>query len=154
MRRRARAKRGDAKAYEALVRAHASFAYNLALRTLGDEVEAEDAAQEAFVRAWRGLPRFRDEARFRTWLYRIVVNQCYDRMPKLKRQLEALEVEAATGIADDDQDVESVPLTHETRGRTGLSRSRRGRAWRSRPRLSPTLPKCGQGTSPPAFRRY
>jgi RNA polymerase sigma-70 factor (ECF subfamily) len=82
------------------VRAHASFAHNVAYRTLGDAREAEDVAQEAFVRAWRALPRFREDGRFSTWLYRIVVNLCYDRAPRLRRQLSAMPVDAAALLPD------------------------------------------------------
>ena len=95
-----RAKAGDARAFDALVRAHASFAHNVALRTLGDAREAEDVTQEAFVRAWRALPRFREDGRFSTWLYRIVVNLCYDRAPRLRRQVKALPVDAAALLPD------------------------------------------------------
>jgi RNA polymerase sigma factor (sigma-70 family) len=77
-----RAQGGDATAFEALVLAHQTLAYNLALRALGDEREAEDAAQEAFVRAWLALPNFRGQARFGTWLYRIVTNLCCNRHPR------------------------------------------------------------------------
>ena len=84
------ARRGDTKAFAELLRAHQDFAYNLALRALGDPHEAEDIAQEAFVRAWQALPRFRGDAKFRTWLYRIVANLCYNRLPRLRRELSAL----------------------------------------------------------------
>ncbi len=95
-----RARDGDSRAFEVLVRTHASFAYNVALRTLRDPAEAEDVAQEAFVRAWRALPRFREDGRFSTWLYRIVVNLCYDRAPRMRKQLLALPVDAASTMAD------------------------------------------------------
>jgi RNA polymerase sigma-70 factor (ECF subfamily) len=72
--------------------------YNLALRSLGDPREAEDAAQEAFVRAWTALPNFRKQARFRTWLYRIVTNLCYTRLPRLRRDLTALNDEQMTDV--------------------------------------------------------
>ena len=57
---------------------------------LGNEQEAEDAAQEAFVRAWLSLPKFRADSRFSTWLYRIVTNICCNRIPKLRRELTAI----------------------------------------------------------------
>ena len=83
----ARARRGDEAAFEQLVRKHQRHAFNLAYRVLGDYAEAEDVTQEAFVRAWRGLPGFRGQARFTTWLYRIVHNLCLNRLPRLRREL-------------------------------------------------------------------
>jgi RNA polymerase sigma-70 factor (ECF subfamily) len=85
-----RAQAGETEAFEALVLAHQQFVFNLAWRALGDEREAEDLAQEAFVRAWLALPNFRGQARFRTWLYRIATNLCYNRLPRLRRDLAAL----------------------------------------------------------------
>jgi RNA polymerase sigma-70 factor (ECF subfamily) len=85
-----RAQQGDSEAYAALVALHERFVYNLALRSLGNPDEAADAAQDAFVRAWTGLPEFRGESRFRTWLYRIVVNLCINRSPRLRKDLDAL----------------------------------------------------------------
>jgi RNA polymerase sigma-70 factor (ECF subfamily) len=85
-----RARRGDPGAFEVLMLAHQRYAYNLALRGLGDPQEAEDLTQEAFLRAWQSLPRFRGQARFATWLYRIVVNLCYQRLPRLRREMQAL----------------------------------------------------------------
>jgi RNA polymerase sigma-70 factor (ECF subfamily) len=85
-----RAQAGDAEAFGALVTAHQQFVYNLAWRALGDAREAEDAAQEAMLRAWLALPNFRGQARFGTWLYRIVTNLCCNRLPRLRRELAAL----------------------------------------------------------------
>ncbi|MBN1145911.1 MAG: sigma-70 family RNA polymerase sigma factor, partial [Anaerolineales bacterium] len=96
-----RARRGDTDAFAELLRAHQDFAYNLALRALGDPHEAEDVAQEAFVRAWQALPRFRGDARFRTWLYRIVANLCYNRLPRLRRELSSLGDDYIDGTAID-----------------------------------------------------
>ena len=75
-----RAQGGDREAFGALVLAHQQFVYNLAWRALGDAHEAQDAAQEAFLRAWQALPSFRGQAQFRTWLYRIVTNVCLDHL--------------------------------------------------------------------------
>lgn len=88
-----RAQAGDQHAFAELVLAHQCFVYNLALRGTGDACEAEDIAQEAFLRAWQGLPGFRCQAQFRTWLYRIVVNLCYNRLPHLKQELAALQLD-------------------------------------------------------------
>ncbi len=70
------AQRGDLDAFDALVRRHRLRVYRVALRMLGDPVDAEDAAQDAFVQAWQALPRFRRDAAFGTWMYRVVTNHC------------------------------------------------------------------------------
>jgi RNA polymerase sigma-70 factor (ECF subfamily) len=85
-----KARRGDSEAFAALVALHERFVYNLALRTLGNADDAADMAQEAFVRAWLALPTFRQDSLFRTWLYRIVLNLCINRMPRLRRELNDL----------------------------------------------------------------
>lgn len=85
-----RASRGDTEAFAALVALHERFVYNLALRALGNADDAADMAQEAFVRAWLALPAFRQDAQFRTWLYRIALNLCINHMPRLRRELNDL----------------------------------------------------------------
>jgi len=85
-----RAQKGDHEAFAALVTEHQRYVYNLALRVLKDEEEALDLAQETFVRAWTALPNFRGQSQFRTWLYRIVTNLCYNRLPNLRRSLNDL----------------------------------------------------------------
>jgi RNA polymerase sigma factor (sigma-70 family) len=74
-----RARRGDAAAYEALVRAHQDIAFRTACLFAGSAADAEEAAQEAFVKAWRALPRFRSGAPFRPWLLAIVGNEARNR---------------------------------------------------------------------------
>jgi RNA polymerase sigma-70 factor, ECF subfamily len=71
-----RARRGDRDAYEALVRGKVEAVHRLALAILGREADAQDAAQEAFVLAWRKLPSLREPARFDAWLDQIVRNAC------------------------------------------------------------------------------
>jgi RNA polymerase sigma-70 factor (ECF subfamily) len=68
------ARAGDRSAFDELVRATYRDTYRLALRLTGDEEDARDVVQEAYLRAYRGLRRFRAEARFSTWLYRITAN--------------------------------------------------------------------------------
>lgn len=70
----ARARAGDRAAYGALVRRHSPDLFRLCVRITGDAALAEDAMQEAFVDAWRALPRFEERARFSTWIHRIAVN--------------------------------------------------------------------------------
>jgi RNA polymerase sigma-70 factor (ECF subfamily) len=74
----ARAKLGDRDAFSALVVEHASAVLTVAWRMLGDRFAAEDAAQETFLAAFQSLATFRGDARFSTWLYRIVLNKCRD----------------------------------------------------------------------------
>ena len=96
-----RAQKGDREAFNLLVLTHQGFVYNLAVRSLSDPDEAQDIAQEAFLRAWMALPRFKARSRFRTWLFRIVVNLCYTRLPGLRRELDALPVDEASGLMDE-----------------------------------------------------
>jgi RNA polymerase sigma-70 factor, ECF subfamily len=84
------AKKGNTEAFAAIVALHERFVYNLALRTLGNPEDAADVAQDAFVRAWMALGEFREQAQFRTWLYRIVLNLCLNRVPRLRRELQDL----------------------------------------------------------------
>lgn len=69
----ARAKRGDPDAFEALYREHRGRVYGLALRMTRDALAAEELTQDAFVRAWQALPRFRGDSRFGTWIHSITV---------------------------------------------------------------------------------
>lgn len=96
-----RARRGDADAFSCLVESTQRFVYNLALRGVGNPQEAEDIAQEAYLRAWLGLPNFRGQSSFRTWLYRIVVNLCYNRRPRLRQELASLPVEDCEDISEE-----------------------------------------------------
>ena len=80
------AAKGNTDAFEQLVRLHENKVYALALRMCGNPEDANDAAQEAFLSAWRGLPSFRGEAGFATWLYRLTSNAAIDQLRRGKRQ--------------------------------------------------------------------
>jgi RNA polymerase sigma-70 factor (ECF subfamily) len=67
-------KRGDRRAFEELVRETHRRVYTLAYRLVGDRQEAEDVAQDAYMRMFKGLSGFREEAMFETWMYRVVTN--------------------------------------------------------------------------------
>ncbi len=70
----AKAQQGDVRAFESLVREHYGAVYGVARGITGRDGYAEDATQEAFVRAWRALPNFRGDSAFSTWLHRIATN--------------------------------------------------------------------------------
>jgi len=76
----ARARAGDAAAFDVLVGRYQDRVYNMARRLLRDREDALDAAQEVFLSAFRGLGSFADKARFSTWLYRVTVNRCRDEL--------------------------------------------------------------------------
>ncbi|MBI1799298.1 MAG: sigma-70 family RNA polymerase sigma factor [Candidatus Eisenbacteria bacterium] len=97
------AQRGDQDAFRRLVERHRDRAYGLARRILRSEADAEDVAQEAFVRVWQALPQFRGDAGFGTWLYRIVAHRSFDRLEQLKRRRER-----ETTLDDASESAESV----------------------------------------------
>jgi len=70
----AAAKGGDREAFDELVRRTSAETYTLAYRLVGNEEDARDVVQEAYLRAYKGIGRFREEAQFSTWLYRITAN--------------------------------------------------------------------------------
>jgi RNA polymerase sigma-70 factor (ECF subfamily) len=104
----ARAQSGDVAAFRALVERHQARAYTLALRILRSPSDAEEVAQDAFVRVWTALPGFRGESSFATWLYRIVARRAFDRAQVLRNRRgrehaeERLPERAAPEAADDD----------------------------------------------------
>ncbi len=81
-----RFQRGDDAAFDRLVEHCSSRVYNLAFRLVGNADDAQDLAQEAFLRVYHALPRFKGEAAFTTWLYRIVVNVCQDELKRRPRR--------------------------------------------------------------------
>jgi RNA polymerase sigma-70 factor (ECF subfamily) len=103
-----RAQRGDRAAFDALVRRYDQEVLRLTLRMVRSEEEARDLYQEVFLKVYRSLGQFRLEARFSTWLYRVVANVCFDhlRQQQTRRdvwttQTNRGEVEYAETLADD-----------------------------------------------------
>lgn len=80
-----RAQNGDRAAFAALVREHQHEVYTLARRLVGDPHLASDIAQEALIRAWKALPRFRGDSQLSTWLYRITVNTAWTHKKRAAR---------------------------------------------------------------------
>ena len=79
---------GDADAFEPLVLENQTRVYNLALRILGNETDAWDAAQDAFLKAYTALKYLRGDSRFSVWLYRLTNNVCLDILRRRRRRPE------------------------------------------------------------------
>jgi RNA polymerase sigma factor (sigma-70 family) len=111
-----RARRGDVRAYEELVRRYQDVAFRLAYTILGSAEEAEDATQEGFVRAFHALDRFRPDAPLRPWLLTIVANVARSRRATAARR-PTLTLQAAATLPSDDsvQSPEAVALVAEQR---------------------------------------
>jgi RNA polymerase sigma-70 factor (ECF subfamily) len=90
-----RAQEGDRFAFDALVRLYDQNVLRLALQVVGSPEEARDLYQEAFLKVYRSIGQFRREAKFSTWLYRVVMNVCLDhlRRQKTRREVPAPQVE-------------------------------------------------------------
>ncbi|MBR4953960.1 MAG: sigma-70 family RNA polymerase sigma factor [Oscillospiraceae bacterium] len=97
-------RRGDADAFGYLVEKHQKLVYNLALKMLGNPEDAEDAAQEAFIKAYRSIESFRGESKFSVWLYKLTNNVCLDMLRKKREATVSLSVEDENG--GDDAEIE------------------------------------------------
>jgi len=105
----AAAKAGDRAAFDDLVRATHADAYTLAYRLVGNEEDARDVVQEAYLRAFKSIKKFREDAAFSTWLYRIVANCASTSLSKRSRHRhEILDEEALI----EDTRVEIDPVAH------------------------------------------
>lgn len=101
---------GDELAFGELVRLYENKVYHLALRMCGNEEDAGDVAQEAFLAAWRGLPSFRGDSGFSTWLYRLVSNAAIDHLRRTKHQ------RGQVSLDDDELNLDAAdeaPTPHE-----------------------------------------
>ncbi|MBR8741391.1 RNA polymerase sigma factor SigM [Nocardiopsis sp. MG754419] len=99
---------GDEQAFAVLVRRHRERLWAVAIRMMGEQEEASDALQDAFLSAFRAADRFRGDSQVTTWLHRIVVNACHDRLRRRK-------VRPATPTEDETLDI----ISNERLGRTG-----------------------------------
>ncbi|MFA4965579.1 MAG: sigma-70 family RNA polymerase sigma factor [Thermoleophilia bacterium] len=100
-----RAAAGDAGAFRLIVERYQGMVYSVAYNVLGDRTDAEDAAQEAFLRCYRKLPQYRSEATFSTWLFRLALTAAVDYKRREQRHPEPVEVpefvdEASTELGD------------------------------------------------------
>ena len=99
------ARDGDVDAFEVIVRRHQAGVYRVALRMLGSRADAQDVTQDTFMRAWRGLARFRSDSAVSTWLYRIVTRRCLDVLGS-RRSTEHLEEDVQTIATDPSESTE------------------------------------------------
>src|SRR5438270_2519284 len=81
----AAAREGDRAAFDELVRRTYVDSYTLAMRLTANEEDARDVVQEAYLRAWKGIRRFRGDAQFSTWMYRITANTAYTIVKRRRR---------------------------------------------------------------------
>ncbi len=122
-----RAARADQQAFALLVDAHADRAFRIARAILGNETDARDATQEAFVAAWRDLRALRDPASFEAWFRRILVNVC-NRQARRRRRVNEVTLDetfdiGATDTALSDQVTDTVALARAFHRLDGRKRS-------------------------------
>jgi RNA polymerase sigma-70 factor (ECF subfamily) len=111
-----RARGGDVRAYESLVRRYQDIAYRTACLITGSPADAEDATQEGLVKAWHALDRFRSDAPFRPWLLAIVANEARNRRRSGRRQDDlAMRVAEARPSGDAAPSPEAAALADERR---------------------------------------
>jgi RNA polymerase sigma-70 factor (ECF subfamily) len=91
---------GRLAAFEQLYALHGARMKSIACNLTGNVADAEDAVQDAFVKIYRGIASFKEESALGTWIYRIVVNACYDLLRRRRRRLETAEADASEPAMD------------------------------------------------------
>ncbi|MEX1143581.1 MAG: sigma-70 family RNA polymerase sigma factor [Anaerolineales bacterium] len=109
----AAAQQGDSQAFSRLVDMYAKPVYNLCYRMLGSPQDAEDAAQETFLRAFRSLRRYDPQRKFATWLLSIAANHCIDQYRRVRPQFVSLEEVAEIELQEARPGPEKAALAHE-----------------------------------------
>lgn len=115
------ASEGNMQAYEELIRAYQKKVYNIAFRMMGNSEDAEDIAQETFIKVYRSLSKFRGDSAFSTWLYRIATNISIDQLRKKKNRMvvyidnnvEGEEGDIQRQLKDDSPSPEDIAETKE-----------------------------------------
>ncbi len=106
---------GERRAFDELIRLHQRQVFNLCFRILGDYDEADDCAQEVFIKVSRNLKGFRFESAFGTWLYRIIVNTCKNRLTSLDYRLKSRKIRIDM---ERDMDQQSQPIEIEDKSQS------------------------------------
>jgi len=114
--------KGDPEAFDKLVSLTQNSVFNIAFRILGNREDAQDTSQLVYLRLWQGLPTFRNESKFTTWLYRIVVNTCLNRQRQMRRQLQ---------IIDDEGLLDMMPERHCEPLDAAIQNERNMRIWQA-----------------------
>ncbi len=104
----ARAQDGDLPAFEELVKKYQREIYGLACRMVSDPEEAKDLAQQAFMQAFIHIRSFRQDAQFRTWLFRIAINQCYNFLKSRKKFGDPVDCDEVALVGEDDSPEEEL----------------------------------------------
>lgn len=117
---------GERKAFDRLILMHQKMVFSLCFRLLGDYDEADDCAQEVFIRVYRYLKGFRFESSFRTWLYRVTVNVCRNRMDRLEYRMKKKKVRMHVSDGEDAAGEVNIPDRGESPP-AGLARKETGR---------------------------
>ncbi len=105
-----RFKAGDEEAFDSLVDRHSTRAYQIAYSVLGNREDAEEVAQDAFIRMHRALPNFRGESEFTTWMYRIVTNLARNKYRWNKTRMAAFHDSIDAPVEGDDADARKIEL--------------------------------------------
>jgi RNA polymerase sigma factor (sigma-70 family) len=128
----ASAREGDRAAFDELVRRTYVDTYTLAMRLTANEEDARDVVQESYLRAWKGIKRFRGDAQFSTWMYRITANAAATLVQKRRRR-------RAESLDTVDEPIDTSIEGHPKRRRNRPSGSRIS------PRGGSVPPSCGHG---------
>lgn len=109
------AQEGDLLAFEELVKKYQRDIYNLACRTVSDPEEAKDLAQQAFMQAFIHIRSFRQDAQFRTWLFRIAINQCYNFLKTRKKFGDPVDCDEVVLVGEEDSPEDDLVSKDERR---------------------------------------
>ncbi len=93
---------GDIEAFETLIQSHQKKVYNIALRMTKNPDDAQELSQDAFVRAFTSISKFRGDSKFSTWMYRITVNVCTDFLRKRNKTI-SLSIEQGAAVGEDER---------------------------------------------------
>jgi RNA polymerase sigma-70 factor, ECF subfamily len=115
-----KAKQGDQRAFTALVKKYESTVYSFAYKVCRDEEKAEETLQDTFINVYKKLNQFNGKAKFSTWLYQIVTNNCLMKRRRSKLEKSSVSLDTADILDDSDasenliQPIHTIPISHRT----------------------------------------